>query len=71
MLSLHARKRIKSRVGIRAPKEQEQFVFDAWLLGEKTNDKERNTILVEYQGWTLLFGRNNKRLITIYKKGEY
>jgi len=71
MLSLHAKKRIKSRVGIKNPKEQEQFVFDAWLLGNKTDDKARHTIRVDYEGWVLLFGRNNKRLITVYKSEEY
>jgi len=70
MLTLHARKRIKSRVGIKSPKEQEQFVFDAWLFGEKINDKNRKAIIVKYDNWILLFGRNNKRLITVYERNE-
>lgn len=70
MLTLHARKRIKSRVGIRSPKEQEQFVFDAWLFGKKINDKNRKAIIVKYDNWILLFGRNNKRLITVYERNE-
>lgn len=68
MLTLHARKRIKSRVGIKNPKDMEQFVFNAWMFGRKIDDKERKVILVEYENWKLLFGRNNKRLITIYER---
>jgi len=88
-LTLHSRRRIKSRCRISDPKKQVDFVNRAVHEGQKLDDlpngrlkdylryEAQGCVVRVYDGYIFLFGKNNKKLITVYpipeeiKKGEY
>lgn len=69
-ITLHSINRFKSRIGISDPKEIKKLVDDAIEYGERNVDKKRNAIFITYNDYVLLFGRNSRKLITIYKSEE-
>ena len=77
-LTLHARKRFKSRMKLTSTKKQDEFVEQALLHGIRFENlpdgeikqwlySEEHCKKIVYQSWVLVFGKNNKRLLTLYE----
>ena len=77
-ITLHAVRRMKSRLKLSGAKKQSLHVSIVWKYGIKedqiTNKKLKNFLLergsdnlkIVYEGYLYIFGRNSHRLITLY-----
>ena len=77
-ITLHATRRMKSRLKLSGAKKQSLHVSIVWKDGIKedqiTNEKLENFLLdkgtdnvkIIYDGYLYIFGRNSHRLITLY-----
>lgn len=77
-ITLHARKRFKSRMKLTSTKKQDEFIEQALLHGKRFDQipdgelkqwlySEEHCKKIIHENWVLVFGKNNNRLLTLYE----